>query len=70
MFDIDLYIYSCLKRLQDQSACKLQNNSTHSSTTHILLYNSSFICANIFVFIYITFRINVKNDKNYIEQTK
>ena len=33
------------------------------------IHNTSFICAIIFVFfIYITFHINVKNDKNYIER--
>ena len=36
-----------------ESTYKLQNNSTHSSTTHISLYNSSFISVNIFVFRYI-----------------
>ena len=36
-----------------ESTYKLQNNSTHSLTTHISLYNTSFICAIIFVFIYI-----------------
>ena len=36
-----------------ESTYKLQNNLTHSLNTHISLYNTSFICAIIFVFIYI-----------------
>ena len=32
---------------------QITKNSTHFSTTHISLYNRSFICGNIFVFIYI-----------------
>ena len=34
-----------------ESTYKLQNDSTHSSTTHISLYKRSFICAVILVFI-------------------
>ena len=36
-----------------ESTYKLQNNLTYSLTSHISLYNASFICPIMFVFIYI-----------------
>ena len=44
-------MYICIY-ISTESTCKLQNNSTHSSTIHISLYYTSFTCAIIFVFIY------------------
>ena len=53
------YIYKEEVAGSTESTYKLQNNSTNSLTTHISLYNTSFICAIIFVLIYIHIQIYI-----------
>ena len=48
LLEIVKYIYTLTR--STESTYKLQNNSTHSSTTLISLYNRLFICAIIFAF--------------------
>ena len=76
IYYIMLYIYIYIYiYISTESTCKLQNTSTHSLTTHVSLYYTSFICAIIFVFIYykrifLWMRFNCLNAKELIKSYK